>query len=49
MEQKITELQAKTDKATIIIRDFKTPLSIIDARRKQKDDQGYRSTTLPTN
>lgn len=49
MKQKVTELQAKIDEVTIIIRDFKTPLSIIDGTSRQEENQGYRRTTLPTN
>lgn len=48
MKQKVTELQGKIDKFTIIIRDFKTPLSIINGTSTQKENQGHR-TTLPTN
>lgn len=42
MKQKVTELQAKIEKFTIIIRDFKTPLAIIagtSGRKKIKETE----------
>ena len=32
MKQKLTELHARINKSTILVRDFNTPLSVIDSR-----------------
>lgn len=36
MKQKLIKLQGETDKSIILVRDFNTPLSIIDRPSRQK-------------
>lgn len=36
MKKKLTELQGKNDKSTIIVRDFIVPFSVSDRSRRQK-------------
>lgn len=43
MKQRVMELQGEIDKPTIIIRDFKTTLSIIEGTSRQNENQGYRT------
>lgn len=50
MKQKVTELQAKIEKFTIIIRDFKIPLTIIagtSGRKKIKETEHLYQPTRP--
>ena len=46
MKHKLIELQKETDKSTIIVGDFNTPLSIIDRTSRQKVIKNIEGASL---